>query len=149
MNSMKLYKKRDISVDSHLKQRLAVKVEKIRLPYINQASKPAQNTSLINPSFLHRAAKNSINASNRRTYLKSNNSRSIERVANVYRKQAQHSRVPSNEFIASNGYCSTNGSSTQLSTISSCFLNFEHKEKKYELISDYGKEIDRYLKDLE
>ena len=55
------------------------------------------------------------------------------------------------EFIGSNGQASTQQSSSQFSTISnnSGALPTVFKEKKYELVTDYGKQIDAYLRDLE
>ena len=81
--------------------------------------------------------------------MKKQNSRSIERVAvNIPMKLNNHNRVESADFIPS-GQCSTKHSSTQLSTVSSCFFSLEVKEKKYDLITDYAENIDAYLKQLE
>ena len=55
------------------------------------------------------------------------------------------------EFMSSNGQASTQQSSSQFSTISnnSGVVLCEFKEKKFDLVTDYGKQIDAYLRELE
>lgn len=75
----------------------------------------------------------------------------MERATAVSKQSKQHSRMGSMEFIGSSGQVSTQPSSSQLSTLSNCSIAVpaDIKVTKYELVSDYGKIIDSYLRELE
>eukprot|EP00347_Sterkiella_histriomuscorum_P023168 403335692 len=173
LNNMQIYKKRDASLDQHMKNRFinnSDKSDKIILPQLKMGAKVSvqnlQNGQLQNQNpNNHAAVANPLKASNYSQignaqgsneirYRISSKHRSIDRNISLYKNQKQHSRMASIEYPSS-GQCSTQQSTAQLSAISSGFLNLNIEFKnqipkqKYDIVSDYAKSIDLYMQQLQ